>query len=309
MKIYMPVVFPEPLMSGWDAGITLDVNRSGYPVSREEMKRHLSDADAVVINLDDVFDREMIDASPKLRVITLFAASTYNIDVEYARERGITVCTTPGEIFENTADLTFALLMAAARRIPEADAYIRAGNYHAWEPAGLLGGDIYGKTLGIIGLGKIGSCVARRAKGFGMRILYTAAHGPKPELEKELGCEFVQLDQLLGEADFVTLHCKLTPETEGLIGAEQLRGMKKTAYLINTGRGMLVDEALLTVDRYIDNCLLSGLTEISIIHGKGTGALRAGVQDFLRRDKRVKSFRMGAYGEGDAGVTVVSFQK
>ena len=245
MKIYMPVVFPEPLMSGWDAGITLDVNRSGYPVSREEMKRHLSDADAVVINLDDVFDREMIDASPKLRVITLFAASTYNIDVEYARERGITVCTTPGEIFENTADLTFALLMAAARRIPEADAYIRAGNYHAWEPAGLLGGDIYGKTLGIIGLGKIGSCVARRAKGFGMRILYTAAHGPKPELERELGCEFVQLDQLLGEADFVTLHCKLTPETEGLIGAGQLRGMKKTAYLINTGRGRLVDEAAL----------------------------------------------------------------
>lgn len=245
MKIYMPVRFPEPLMTGWSQDVILDVDESGYTSSRETMKSHLADADVVVINLDDVFDREMIDASPKLKVITLFAGSTYNIDVAYAKSKGIVICTTPGEIFENTADLTFALLLAVARRIPEADAYVRAGLYHSWQPAGLLGGDIYHKTIGIVGLGTIGACVARRAKGFGMRILYTAAHGPKPELEKELGCTYVDLDTLLNESDFVTLHCKLTPETHGLIGAREIDLMKSTAYLINTGRGALVDEKTL----------------------------------------------------------------
>jgi len=245
MKIYMPVVFPDPLMEGWDEGVTLDVDRTGYPVDRDTMKAHIADADAVVINLDDVFDREMIDAAPKLKVITLFAGSTYNIDVEYAKSRGITVCVTPGEIFENTADLTFALLMAVARRIPEADAYIRAGKYHSWGPAVLLGTDIYGKTLGLLGLGKIGSAVARRARGFGMRILYTAAHGPKPELEAELGCSFVSMEQLLSESDFLSLHCKLAPDTEHLIGQKELSMMKQRAFLINTARGKIVDEEAL----------------------------------------------------------------
>lgn len=245
MKIYMPVVFPEPLMTGWDADIELDVNLTGYPVSREEMKAHLADADVVVINLDDVFDREMIDAAPKLKVITLFAGSTYNIDVEYAHKKGITICTTPGEIFETTADLTFALLMSIARRIPEADQYVRQGNYHQWEPAGLLGSDIYGKTIGILGLGKIGSAVARRARGFGMNILYSAFHGPKPELEQELGCKYVSKEELLQQSDFLCLHCKLNEQTEGIIGAAELAQMKPTAYLINTGRGRLVDEQAL----------------------------------------------------------------
>lgn len=245
MRIYMPVVFPQPLMSGWAEDVELDVNRTGYPVSREEMKAHLKDADAVVINLDDVFDREMIDAAPHLKVITLFAGSTYNIDVEYAHEKGITICTTPGEIFENTADLTFALLMAVARRIPEADRYVREGNYHQWEPAGLLGGDIYGKTIGILGLGHIGAAVARRARGFGMNILYSAFHGPKPELEQELGCRFVSKEALLRQSDFLCLHCKLNEQTEGIIGRAELDLMKPTAYLINTGRGRLVDEQAL----------------------------------------------------------------
>ena len=243
MKIYMPYVFPEPLMTGWGAGVELDVNRSGFAVSREEMKKHLQDADAVVINLEDEFDQEMIDAAPKLKVITLFAGSTYNIDVEYAKSKGIVVCTTPGEIFENTADLTFALLMATARRIPEADAYIRAGRYHAWGPDVLLGGDIYRKTIGLIGFGKIGQNVARRAAGFDMKILYTAQHGPKPEVEKELHAVFASKEELLRQADFVCLHCKLTPDTRHIIARCELEMMKPTAYLINTGRGPLIDEA------------------------------------------------------------------
>lgn len=241
----MPVQFPEPLMEGWPDGITLDVDRSGLPVSRETMKEHLADADAVVINLDDVFDREMIDAAPKLKAIALFAGSTYNIDMAYAQEKGVAVCTAMGEIYENTADLTFALLMAAARRIPEADRYVRAGRYGRWEPAALLGGDIYGKTLGILGLGRIGSAVARRAKGFGMNILYTALHGPKPEAERDLGCRFDSKEELLRQSDFLCLHCKLSEETEHIIGWDELARMKPTAYLINTGRGRLVDEAAL----------------------------------------------------------------
>lgn len=245
MKIYMPAEFPEPLMTGWDDGIVLDVDRSGRPVSRETMKAHLADAAAVVINLDDVFDREMMDAAPKLKAIALFAGSTYNIDTAYAEKTGIEVCTAMGEIYENTADLTFALLMAAARRIPEADRYVREGRYGRWEPAGLLGGDIYGKTLGILGLGRIGSAVARRGRGFGMRVLYTALHGPKPEAERELGCQFVSKDELLQQSDFLCLHCKLSKETEHIIERSELLQMKPGAYLINTGRGRLVDEPAL----------------------------------------------------------------
>lgn len=245
MKIYMPVEFPEPLMTGWDEDVVLDVDRSGLPVSREVMKAHLKDAGAVVINLDDVFDREMIDAAPELKAIALFAGSTDHIDTAYAREKGIAICTAMGEIYENTADLTFGLLMAAARRIPEADRYVRAGRYGRWEPAGLLGGDIYGKTLGILGLGRIGSAVARRGRGFGMNILYTALHGPKPEAERELGCRYVSKEDLLRQSDFLCLHCKLSAETEHIIGRDELAVMKPGAYLINTGRGRLVDEKAL----------------------------------------------------------------
>lgn len=245
MKIYMPTVFPEPLMEGWDNHIVLDVNRTGYPVNKETMKAHLLDADAVIINLDDVFDKEIIDAAPKLKVITLFAGSTFNIDLEYAKSRGIIVCVTPGEIFETTADLTFALMLAVARRIPEADTYVRGGKYNNWSPATLLGSDIYGKTLGILGLGKIGSAVARRAQGFGMKIIYNAAHGPKPQVEQQLGCSYTSFEELLKQSDFLSLHCKLNPDTEHIIGKQELAMMKRGAYLINAARGKLIDEEAL----------------------------------------------------------------
>jgi glyoxylate reductase len=245
MKIYMPTPFPSPLGQDWGEGFELDIDRSGFQPSREKMKRHLTGAVGVVLNLDDIFDREMIDAAPYLQVITLFAGSTYNIDVEYAKQRGITLITAQGEIFENTADLTFALLMAAARRIPEADAYIRAGQYTQWHPDLFLGGDIYGKTLGILGLGVIGAAVARRAAGFGMEILYSNTQGPRPELERTLGCTWVETDVLIRRSDFISLHCKLTPDTRHIIGPAQLAAMKREAYLINTGRGALVDEAAL----------------------------------------------------------------
>ncbi len=247
MKIYMPAPFPQPLMENWPQGYRLDVDKSGQNPSKEQMKEHLADADAVVLNLDDVFDRELIDAAPKLRVISLFAGSTYNIDAVYAQSRNIALCTVQGEIYENTADLTLALLLAVARRIPEADAHVRQGHYTQWNAGLLLGSDIYGKTLGILGLGTIGAAVARRAKGFGMQVFYTAAHGPKPALESELGCRYLPLEELVQRADFLSLHCKLDETTHHLMDEKRLFSMKKGAYLINTGRGALVDETALAL--------------------------------------------------------------
>ncbi len=245
IKIYMPYIFPAPLMEGWGDDVVLDVNRTGEIASREEMKEHLKDADVCVINLEDEFDKEMIDASPNLKVLWLFAESTYNIDVEYLKEKGIVLGVTPGEIFENTADLTWAILMAAARRIPEADRYIRDGKYKAWGPDVLLGADLYNKTIGILGMGTIGQLVARRATGFNMNILYNAKHGPKPAVEEAYGAKFVSREELLRESDFVCLHVKLTEETEHLIGKDELAMMKPSAVLVNTGRGKLIDEEAL----------------------------------------------------------------
>jgi glyoxylate reductase len=182
------------------------------------------------------------------------------------------VCVTPGEIFENTADLTFALLMAAARRIPEADAYIRAGRYHQWGPATLLGADIYGKTLGLLGLGQIGSAVARRARGFDMNIIYTTAHGRKPELEEQLGCRYVSFEELMEQSDFLSLHCKLSPQTEHLIGKTELGMMKKSAFLINTARGKIVDERALA-DALINRTIAGAALDVFEYEPKVTEAL------------------------------------
>ena len=164
-----------------------------------------------------------------------------NIDVAAATARGVLVTRTPGVLSETTADFAFALVLAAARRVVEGDRYVREGNWKTWGPETLLGGDVYGATLGIVGLGGIGREVARRARGFGMRVLYT---GParKPDAERELAVEFRPLEDLLRESDFVTLHAPLTPETRQIINERTLRLMKPAAVLVNTGRGPLVDQ-------------------------------------------------------------------
>lgn len=247
MKIFLTTEYPQPVMDILEPLFELDINKSGKPVTKDQMKQHLADADGIILLLNDQLDAETIEAAPKLKVITLFAESLFNIDADYATKKGIMVTCTPGELYETTADLTWALLMATARRIPEADVYVRAGKFQGWSPAVMLGGNVYDKTLGIVGLGKIGAAVAKRAKGFNMKIIYTTARGPKPHLEKESGCKYVSLDQLLRDSDFVSLHSKLTPETEHIIGVNELSLMKKSAYLINTGRGRLIDEnALIT---------------------------------------------------------------
>lgn len=244
-NIYMTAPFPAPLCGNWGERFALIIDDSGFTPSKEVIKDNLVDADVVVLNLDDVLDAEMIDVAARLKVIALFAGSTDNIAVDYAREKGIKIITVMGEIYENTADLTFGLLLAVARRIPEADAWVRSGFYKQWHADLFLGSDVYKKTLGIVGLGKIGTAVARRAKGFDMEILYTAARGPKPDIERELGCKYVSLSELLTRSDFVSLHCKLSQDTHHIIGEREMSLMKRSAYLINTGRGALIDEAAL----------------------------------------------------------------
>lgn len=200
--------------------------------------------DALLCLLTDKIDREVIDSNPSCKVISNYAVGYNNIDIETASKHKIPVCITPGVLTETTADLAWALLMAIGRRLIEADRYTREGKWTGWAPMLFLGHEIHGKTIGIVGMGRIGKAMARRAKGFGMTVLYTSSN-QKEDIEKETGAKKVSLEELLRESDFISLHCPLTPETTHLIGREEFDLMKSTAILINTGRGPLVDEKAL----------------------------------------------------------------
>jgi len=188
---------------------------------------------------------ERVLSTPGLRVVSNVAVGYNNIDVEAATRRGVLVTNTPGVLDETTADLAFALILAAARRLGEGERMIRAGGWDGWAIDQLLGRDIHGSTLGIVGLGRIGQAVARRGRGFGMRIIYAQRSPAGAEVERELGAERRELSDLLVEADFVSLHTPLTAETTRLIGAAELARMKPSAVLVNTARGPVVDEAAL----------------------------------------------------------------
>ena len=209
-------------------------------VLREEAAR----SQGILVNISDRVDAALLNAAPDLRIISQLAVGYDNIDVPLATERGVLVTNTPGVLTDATADLAFALLLAQARRLPEADAAIRAGDWGEWKPRFLLGHDVTGKTLGIVGLGAIGMAMARRGKGFGMRVVYNSRQR-KPEAEAEVGVEWRELRTLLAESDFVSLHAPLTDETRGMIGATELSWMKRDAVLINTARGGVVDQAAL----------------------------------------------------------------
>jgi glyoxylate reductase len=210
------------------------------PPTKDILLEKLENVDGVITMLSDPVGADVLANAPKLKVISQMAVGFDNIDVSTATQRGIPVGHTPGVLTETTADFAWGLLMAAARRIPEADREIRRGIWKPWGPDILTGPDVYGAVLGIIGFGRIGQAVARRARGFDMRILY---HDPErhPELEQELGVEYAGLDQLLQESDFVTLHVYLSEETRHLIDRAALEKMKDSAVLINTARGAVVD--------------------------------------------------------------------
>lgn len=211
------------------------------PPPPDDLRREAADAHGLLTLLTDRVDDELLAAAPKLVAVSNMATGYDNVDIAAAGRRLVLVSRTPGVLTETSADLAFGLLLAAARRIAEGDRYVRAGKWRTWGPEIMLGPDVYGATLGIIGLGQIGSAVARRGDGFGMRILYTS-RSRKPEAEKDLGVSYASLESLLRESDFVTVHAALTDKTRGLIGARELGLMKATAILVNTARGPIVDQ-------------------------------------------------------------------
>ena len=241
MKVFVTRRIPEKGLKMLEERYDVEVNPHDRVLTKEEIIEGVRDADALLCLLTDTIDREVIDAGPNLKIISNYAVGYNNIDYEYAAEKGIPVTNTPGVLTETTADLAWAILMAAARRVVEGDSFMRAGKFRGWEPMLMLGTDVYGKTIGIVGMGKIGQAVARRAKGFGMRILYHS-RSRKEDIEEELGAERVPLEILMAESDYISLHVPLTPETRNMVSADMLDLMKPSAYLINTARGEVIDE-------------------------------------------------------------------
>ncbi|MEY3161625.1 MAG: hypothetical protein RIT25_1616 [Planctomycetota bacterium] len=218
---------------------TLDV------MTEDQLVQRLQHADGLVCQLTDPVTARVIAAAPRLRVISQVAVGHDNIDVAAATARGIVVTNTPDVLTEATADFTWALLLATARRVPEAERFLKAGRWNRWDIDLLAGADVSHRTLGIVGFGRIGRAVARRALGFGMKVLYASRNPAPPEVEQELRAIHVPLDTLLAQSDFVSIHCPLNAETRGLIGIEQLSRMRRSAILVNTSRGPVVDEAAL----------------------------------------------------------------
>jgi glyoxylate reductase len=244
----------------------IDLWTDHLPPAYAELSRRCASADALICLLTDRVDAALIDASPHLRVISNVAVGIDNIDVAAATARGIPVGNTPGVLTETTADLAFALMLAVARRIVEADQFVREGRWQTWDPNLLLGYDLHGATLGIVGYGKIGQAVARRASGFGMRVVYTSRSAKGDELlmqpravrSQSAGGPAARVDlaTLLREADFVSLHVPLTETTRQMIGEQQLRAMKRTAILVNTARGGVIDQRALV--RALDEGWIAG---------------------------------------------------
>ncbi|MDQ6741837.1 MAG: D-glycerate dehydrogenase [Candidatus Dormibacteraeota bacterium] len=216
----------------------------GEPLAEPGIRRAAEGCQGILSQVMDPIGEEVLSA-PGLKIVSNVAVGYDNIDVEAATRHGVLVTNTPGVLTDTTADFAFALLMAAGRRVVEADRFLRAGRFHGWAIDMMLGQDLQGATLGLVGVGRIGGAVARRARGFDMRILYSDAAALPPEVETELGATRVELGRLLEESDFVSLHVPLTPDTHHLISTEELRRMKPSAVLVNTSRGPVVDEEAL----------------------------------------------------------------
>jgi glyoxylate reductase len=245
-KVFVARRIPEAGLSVVTGATDATVWPDELPPPHDELLRAVAGCDGVLTLLTDRVDDEFLDAAgPQLKVVSNYAVGFDNVDVPACTARGIPVGNTPGVLTETTADLAFALMMAAARRLPEGDRYVRAGKWKTWGPMLLLGPDVHGATVGIVGFGRIGQAVARRAAGFGMTILYHDVHRADPAIEAEHSATFLPLEKLLAQADFVSLHVNLTPETRGLINTEKLGWMKPTAVLVNTSRGPVVDGAAL----------------------------------------------------------------
>ncbi|MFW5790070.1 MAG: 2-hydroxyacid dehydrogenase [Bacillota bacterium] len=244
-KVYVSRIIPETGMNILKENCEVTVNQKDEQLSKRELIENLKDKDGALVMLSDEIDRELIEVCPDLKAVSNLAVGYNNIDVEAAREAGIIATNVPEVLTEATAELTWALLMAVARRVVEADKFLRAGKFDGWGPQLLMGNDIYGKKLGIIGFGDIGQAVARKAAGFDMEIAYNKRTRLSMTTEKRLGVEYKNIPQLLAESDYITINAPLNSESYHLIGTEELQIMKETAYIINTGRGPIIDEKAL----------------------------------------------------------------
>jgi glyoxylate reductase len=245
-RVFVARVIPDEGLAAVSAVCEMDLWDGELPPPRSELLRRVAGCDGVMTLLTDRVDDEFLDAAgPQLKVVSNYAVGFDNIDLEACARRGIPVGNTPGVLTETTADLAWALLMAAARRLPEGDRYVRDGRWKTWGPLLLLGPDVHGATIGIVGFGRIGQAMARRAQGFGMEILYHDVNRLPEAVSSPLGATYVPLEDLLGRSDFVTLHVNLTPETRHLISDSTLALMKPTAVLVNTSRGPVVDQPAL----------------------------------------------------------------
>jgi glyoxylate reductase len=237
---------PAPAMERLSDRCDLLLHPGEDAMPRDELLAGVAGKVGAITLLTDRVDDEFLDAAgDQLLIVANYAVGFDNIDVPACTTRGVLASNTPDVLTETTADTAWALLMAAARRVPEGDRFLRRGTPWVWGPEMMLGQDVHHKTLGIVGFGRIGHALARRAKGFGMTVVYHDVYRPPPELEQELDVEYRDLDTLLAEADFVSLHTNLSPETHHLIDEERLRQMKPTAVLVNTSRGPVIDEAAL----------------------------------------------------------------
>jgi glyoxylate reductase len=244
-KVYITRELPERGLNIIRKYFDVEVWPDYAPPPKSVIIDKVKDVDALGSLLSDKIDIEVFNAAPKLKIVSQLAVGFDNIDITEATKRGIYVTNTPEVLTDTTADFAWSLLMAVARRIVEADKYVRTGQWKvSWHPAMLAGRDIHHATIGVVGAGRIGYAVAQRAKGFDMKILFYDVV-PRPEIEKDLGAKKVDMDTLLKESDFVSIHVPLMKETHHLINAEKLKLMKKTAYLVNNSRGPVVDEKAL----------------------------------------------------------------
>ncbi|MGH2676754.1 MAG: 2-hydroxyacid dehydrogenase [Actinomycetota bacterium] len=238
----LPPVPMEAVGERFDA----DVWDGEMAMPRDKLLDRIQGKAGAITLLTERVDAEVLEAAgPDLVIVANYAVGFDNIDVEECTRRGVLATNTPEVLTETTADTAWALLMAAARRIPEGNRFLRSRTPWIWGPEMMLGQDVHGKVLGIVGFGRIGQAVARRGGGFGMRVIYFDVARPPAEVERELGAEYRELDQLLAEADFISVHVALTPETRHLFGAEEFKQMKPTAVIVNTSRGPVIDEAAL----------------------------------------------------------------
>jgi glyoxylate reductase len=241
-KILVTGRLPDEVMAQLSAACDMEANKEDRPMERGRILERIAGKEGLLSMITDSVDAELMDRAPDLKIISNLAVGYNNIDVAAATARGIVVTNTPGVTTEPTADLTLGLILAVARRIVEEDRLTREGKFQYWAPMLFLGRSVAGKTLGIIGFGAIGQAVAKRARGFDMRILYHQRRQLDPARERELGIEYADFERLLRDSDFVSLHVPLTDKTRYLIGIQQLKQMKPSAFLINASRGPVVNE-------------------------------------------------------------------